>query len=114
MLLRMALDLVDVMVLSGLLKTSLVEARMKMETGGLLRQALRIGLYFSIQLINVSLELKIVHIRVVIACNKISSKAVIIMVVFTFTVLTMASLACIKANAEYMVRETLLTLNQFL
>ena len=42
----MALDLVDVMVLSGLLKTSLVEARMKMETGRLLRQALRIGLYF--------------------------------------------------------------------
>lgn len=52
-LLRMALDLVDVMVLSGLLKTSLVEARMKMETGGLLRQALRIGLYFLVQLINV-------------------------------------------------------------
>ena len=49
----MALDLVDVMVLSGLLKTSLVEARMKMETGGLLRQALRIGLYFLVQLINV-------------------------------------------------------------
>ena len=58
-LLRMALDLVDVMVLSGLLKTSLVEARMKMETGGLLRQALRIGFVFSVQLINVSLDMKI-------------------------------------------------------
>ena len=104
-LLRMALDLVDVMVLSGLLKTSLVEARMKMETGGLLRQALRLGLYFFGQLINISFELKIVNIHVVIACNTISSKAVIRMLVFTFTVLTMASLACIKANAEYVVRE---------
>ena len=58
-LLRMALDLVDVMVLSGLLKTSLVEARMKMEMGGLLRQALRLGLYFLVQLINISFELKL-------------------------------------------------------
>ena len=104
-LLRMALDLVDVMVLSGLLKTSLVEARMKMETGGLLRQALRLGLYFLVQLINISFDIKIVNIHVVIVRNKISSNAVIRRLVFTFTVLTMASLACIKANAEYMVRE---------
>ena len=71
-LLRMALDLVDVMVLSGLLKTSLVEARMKMETGGLLRQALRIGLYFQF-IMSALIRRFDLHFN---GCNKISSKAI--------------------------------------
>jgi len=39
----MEMDMAEVMVFSGLLKLSVVEARMKMETGGMLRQGLRMG-----------------------------------------------------------------------
>lgn len=37
------MEMAEVMVFSGLLKLSVVEARMKMETGGMLRQGLRMG-----------------------------------------------------------------------
>ena len=42
-LLRLSLELAEVMVLGGFLKLSVVEARMKMEPGGVDRQGLRLG-----------------------------------------------------------------------
>lgn len=42
-LVHLCLELAEVMVLNGLLKLSVVETRMKMEPGGVERQALRLG-----------------------------------------------------------------------
>ena len=42
-ILKNTLCLSEVMVISGLLKISIVEGRMKMEPGGMQRQALRLG-----------------------------------------------------------------------
>ena len=42
-LVHLCLELAEVMVLSGLLKLSVIETRMKMEAGGVERQALRLG-----------------------------------------------------------------------
>ena len=42
-LLKLSLELSEVMVLNGLLKLSVLETRMKMEPGGVERQGLRLG-----------------------------------------------------------------------
>lgn len=42
-LLRLCLELSEVMVYNGLLKLSVLETRMKMEPGGVERQGLRLG-----------------------------------------------------------------------
>lgn len=42
--LGLSLDLAEVVVLSGLLKLSTIEARMKMEADGALKQGLRLGI----------------------------------------------------------------------
>lgn len=42
-LLQLSLELTEVIVLNGVLKLSVVETRMKMEPGGVERQALRLG-----------------------------------------------------------------------
>lgn len=42
-LIHLCLELAEVMVLNGFLKLSVVEARMKMDPGGVERQALRLG-----------------------------------------------------------------------
>jgi len=44
-LMNLSLELSDVFVLSGLLKLGPVELRMKMEQGGMIKQALRLGEY---------------------------------------------------------------------
>ena len=50
-----ALHLSEVMVISGLLKLTVVEGRMKMEHGGMQRQALRLGIYIPIYNVYTSL-----------------------------------------------------------
>ena len=42
-LLRLSLELTEVMVLNGMLKLSVVETKMNMEPGGVERQGLRLG-----------------------------------------------------------------------